>query len=299
MLKKNMQKIFENFYIFSKLSISFILLLSLISILYIFYLNYQKQDQGLRNQQIIENDILKNIDENYQFIINISNEIAQTKKSLLEIEKKIESIGSKNLKTEISKFNKNIEILAKDLDLINKEVKIIKDQSKKNSELSSKPKIINNSKKEIIELILIKYENSLDFNNELDYLKSITDVNKQTNIEKIRILQKKPFRGYLYLEEKFDQEVNSFLKIDINKNSETFLSKIFLPYINVSPTTENLIDDDMILLLRKIKFNITNRNINKALLNILQIDNSEKIFKVSINEMENLLNLKNELHKLK
>tara|TARA_A100001011_G_scaffold400141_1_gene512660 strand:+ start:5978 stop:6862 length:885 start_codon:yes stop_codon:yes gene_type:complete len=294
-----MQKIFENFYIFSKLSISFILLLSLISILYIFYLNYQKQDQGLRNQQIIENDILKNIDENYQFIINISNEIAQTKKSLLEIEKKIESIGSKNLKTEISKFNKNIEILAKDLDLINKEVKIIKDQSKKNSELSSKPKIINNSKKEIIELILIKYENSLDFNNELDYLKSITDVNKQTNIEKIRILQKKPFRGYLYLEEKFDQEVNSFLKIDINKNSETFLSKIFLPYINVSPTTENLIDDDMILLLRKIKFNITNRNINKALLNILQIDNSEKIFKVSINEMENLLNLKNELHKLK
>ena len=50
----------------------------------------------------------------------------------------------------------------------------------------------------------------------------------------------------------FDTEVNLYLKKIINQN-ENFFNKILLPYINVSPSSENKINDDKILLLEEVK----------------------------------------------
>ena len=45
MLKKGMKKIFDSFYVFSKFSLSFILLLCVFFLIYLLYTNYQNEDE--------------------------------------------------------------------------------------------------------------------------------------------------------------------------------------------------------------------------------------------------------------
>ena len=70
-----MKKIFESFYIFSKFSLSFILLLCIFFLIYILYINYQNEDEITKNQIELENELRANINENTEFIKNISKEI--------------------------------------------------------------------------------------------------------------------------------------------------------------------------------------------------------------------------------
>ena len=70
-----MKKIFENFYIFSKFSVSFVLLLCVIFLIYIIYINYQNEDEVAKHQFELENELTANINENSEFIKNISKEI--------------------------------------------------------------------------------------------------------------------------------------------------------------------------------------------------------------------------------
>ena len=90
----------------------------------------------------------------------------------------------------------------------------------------------------------------------------------------------------MFLENQFNDEVNLYLKSIMNENNN-FLNKIFLPYINLSPSSENTIIDERILLLDEIKFHIKNRNITKAYYTINKIENYELFFQLSLNEMKN------------
>ena len=51
----------------------------------------------------------------------------------------------------------------------------------------------------------------------------------------------------------FDDEVDLYLKKVISNNEDSFLNKIILPYINISPTSKNQISDDHIILIKEIK----------------------------------------------
>ena len=71
------------------------------------------------------------------------------------------------------------------------------------------------------------------------------------------------------------------------KQNNSFLNKIILPYINLSPSSENIIDNEKILILKQIKSHIKNRNITKAYNNLSRIKKYEEFFKISSNEMKN------------
>ena len=55
MLKIDMKKILDNLYILSKLGFSLILLFCLIGILYVFYLNYGKEELITQEDTILRN----------------------------------------------------------------------------------------------------------------------------------------------------------------------------------------------------------------------------------------------------
>ena len=99
------------------------------------------------------------------------------------------------------------------------------------------------------------------------------------------------------LEDQFNEEVNLYLKNIVNNNNSLF-NKIFLPYINLSPSSENIILDDEILILEETKFFIKNRNITKAYDSISKIKDHNIFFKVSLNEMKNYNNFITEISKL-
>ena len=291
-----MKKVFDSFYVFSKFSLSFILLLCVFFLIYLLYTNYQNEDEVSKLQTELENELRKNINENSEFIKNISKEILETKTALTNIEKLIKENSNKESKVDLTPINERIELLNKNFNTLSYEISSIKnknieDQSNKN------PELVNQSINEVVELIKIKYENNLDFDRELKYLETILENNKNPILEKLSILKRNKYKGHLFLEDQFNNEVNLYLKNILNENNSLF-NKILLPHINLSPSSENIISDEKILILEETKFFIKNRNITKAYNTISKIENYNDFFKVSLNEMKNYNTFITEISKL-
>ena len=280
-----MKKFFDSFYLLSKFSLSFVLLLCIFFLIYLLYVNYQNEEETSKIQLELENELRVNINENAEFIKNISKEILETKTALIKIEKIIKENSKNEPVVDLTAINESIDLLNKNFNSLNSDISSLKNKKKENLSRNN-PELINQSINEIIELIKIKYENSLNIDNELKYLEKILGNDKTPVLEKLSILKNKKYKGHMFLENEFNDEVNLYLKSIMNENNN-FLNKIFLPYINLSPSSENTIIDERILLLDEIKFHIKNRNITKAYYTINKIENYELFFQLSLNEMKN------------
>ena len=292
-----MKKIFESFYIFSKFSLSFVLLLCIFFLIYLLYINYQREDEVAINQFELENELRGNINENSEFIKKISKEIIETKTALVNIEKIIKENSNKEDDVDLLTINESIDLLNKNFNTINSEITSIKNQYFQN-ESKNNPELIKQSINEVVELIIIKYENNLSFDKELKYLGKILENKNYTIIEKLSILKNNKYKGHIFLENKFKIELDLYLKKMMNRNNN-FINKIFLPYINLSPTTENTILDDKVLLLEEINFYIKNRKIDEAYISIRKIEGYEDFFQISLNEMKNYTTFIKEISKIK
>ncbi len=291
-----MKKVFDSFYIFSKFSLSFILLLCVFFLIYLLYTNYQNEDQVSKLQIEIENELRRNINENSEFIKNISKEILETKTAVTNIEKLIKENSNKESKIDLMSINESIDLLNKNFNSLSYEISSIKNKNIQ-SQSKTNPELLNQSINEVVELIKIKYENSLNFDKELKYLETILENNNKPILEKLLILKSNKYKGHLFLENQFNDEVNLYLKSIINENNN-LINKLFLPYINLSPSSENIIFDEKILILEETKFFIKNRNITKAYDSISKIENYKVFFKASLNEMKNYNNFITEISKL-
>lgn len=291
-----MKKVFDSFYVFSKFSLSFILLLCVFFLIYLLYTNYQNEDEVSKLQIELENELRENINENSEFIKNISKEILETKTALTNIEKLIKENSNKESKVDLTSINESIELLNKNFNSLSYEISSIKNKNIEDQS-NNNPELVNQSINEVVELIKIKYENNMDFDRELKYLETNLKNNKNPILEKLSILKRNKYKGHLFLEDQFNDEVNLYLKNIVNKNNSLF-NKIFLPYINLSPSSENIISDEKILILEETKFFIKNRNITKAYITISKIENYNVFFKVSLNEMKNYNAFITEISKL-
>ena len=291
-----MKKVFDSFYVFSKFSLSSILLLCVFFLIYLLYSNYQNEDEVSRLQIELENELRENINENSEFIKNISKEILETKTALTNIEKLIKENSNKESKIDLTSVNESIDLLNKNFNSLSSQISTIKNKNIENQSKNN-PKLVNQSINEIIELIKIKYENNMSFDRELNYLETILENNQNPILEKLSILKRNRYKGHLFLEDQFNDEVNLYLKNIVNNNNSLF-NRIFLPYLNLSPSSENIIFDEKILILEETKFFIKNRNIAKAYDSISKIENYNVFFKVSLSEMKNYNNFITEISKL-
>ena len=92
MIKKDMKKIYENLFFISKFSISFILLICLIAVLYVFFINYQNESKISQNNISKNNELKNDIRNNLDLIKNISEELKSTQLGILEIKNKFSYI---------------------------------------------------------------------------------------------------------------------------------------------------------------------------------------------------------------
>ena len=293
-----MKKIFENFYIFSKFALSFTLLVCLIGLLYIFYVNYNKESYLSKSQLSFEKKIQESINNNSNLINKVENKMRANELTLIEIKKSIQGLSAMNKNNDIVSINENIETLNNNFTSLYNEIDSIKNNLHSSSE-DKNLDILDKSYNDIIDLILIKYENNINFNLELDYLIKLLGSKKNLNIEKISILSTDTFNGYEYLDDIFNKEVNKYFKETANKNTNSFFSKIILPYVEISPSSENKITDNLIIKIKKIKFDINNRNVESALKNLETIKNYRNIFKLSTIEIDKYIKFKTELYRLK
>ena len=102
----------------------------------------------------------------------------------------------------------------------------------------------------------------------------------------------KPYKGHDYLEKVYDNEVSIFLKSKLDKDPNSIFSKIILPYLSVSPSSENLVTDDLIINIKKIKNNIQNGNFEIAYDYLIKIENLKKTLKFLMQSFLSILILK-------
>ena len=291
-----MKKFFDSFYIFSKYSLNLVLLIFVFFLMYILYINYKSEDQLTKTQLEIENDLRVNIIENKNYIKKISDEILENKKALVSIEKMISEKTTKDPEIDFKKINESIAILNENFEKLNSEISSLKTNNTNN--LENSPELINQSISEVIDLIKIKYENSFNFDKELKYLETVLKKENLPILEKISILKENKYKGHAFLEDQFSFEINLYLKNIIEKENN-ILSNIILPYINLSPTSENIITDKKVLILKEIKDFIKNREIGKAYDKINRIERYEDFFLISYTEMKNYNNFIREISKIK
>ena len=292
-----MKKIFDSFYVLSKFSLSLVLLICVFFLIYLLYTNYQNEDEVSKTQLELESELRANINENSEYIKNISDEILETKTALKNVEKIITENLKKESNVNLKDINKSIALLNKNFNILTSEISTLKNKNIENK-TKNNPELINQSIREVIELIKIKYENNSNFDRELRYLESILGNDSAPYLEKISILKNNKYKGHIFLEQKFNDEVDLYLK-NMVKESYSIFNNIFLPYINLSPTSENTIVDNEILVLEEIKFYIKNRNIIKAYNSMNKIEKYEYFFQVSSNEMKNYNNFMLEISEIK
>ncbi len=294
-----MKKIIDSIHIFSKFSFSFILLCSLIFTLYILFISYQKEAENNFDQISFEQDIKNNIVNNSNQIKTISKEIEKTNLLLNKLNNKFNLDFEKN--KDLKTINNNIKILNQELTNLSNEFKKIEKQSINfnNQANQIESNTVDKSINDIIDLILIKFQDNLSFDKEFSFLEKKIKPQDINIFEKINLLKEDKYKGHYFLETKFESELNIFLKSIINNNSNFFIKKIILPYVTISPSNINKINNETIIKLNNIKSYIEKRDIKKALNGITKIDKYDSYFKHSINEMKKYLNFKTEILKLK
>ena len=295
-----MKKIFENIYLFSKLSTSLILFVTIIVMGYFFYQSYEKQDEFL-----LENKFNEKIQNNSNQLEKFKDNLSQNQISFSQIEKLLKDHLSNNNDNLMytNELKKTLEAIQKNINILSEEVKLIKSQSNVNSNYEN---IANNDTNpipdklitDLINLILVKYENNLDFEYELNSLENIISPNKNIFIEKIRITARKPYKGQHLLESQFQIEMENYIKTKIRNNNNNFFYRMILPYVKIEPSQENIVRRNDSLLLTNIKKLIKEKKIQESLEKLSLLNEHEIFFlntieqsKIYIEFNKNLLEL--------
>ena len=281
-----MKKIIDFLYIFSKLSTSFILLFILLIFGYFFYISF-------KNQEISNNDqleLINKLNQNVENISLLSKKIKITETSLDQLKTSIQNITKSDQSKDVVSLNKKIEELDLGLKNILVDLQEIKtsniSESNKASSNNILTPVIDKNKKEIIKLIYYKFENNLDFTEELDILQNFDDGNNQHIYEKINLIRLKNFRGNKFLKDIYSQELNIYLKEKFNKSSLNIISKSLMSFVAIEPSKTNIIKNNETLLLKEIGALLEEKNYKTSYTRIITLDSYEIYFKETINQIQ-------------
>ena len=300
-----MKKMFESIYLFSKLTTSLVLFTVLIIMGYFFYTSYQNQDKVYLEKKTQENKFEEEINNNSTQIKIISENLVKNQSLFSQIEKLLKNNSLKD----DSSFNINeefkiaLEGIQKNINTLSKEIQSIKVEINKFDDLRTIEEdntniLYEKSINDLINLILTKYENGLDFEDELNSLENIILPDRDIFIEKIRVIARQPYKGHYFLEDQFQLEMENYIKNKIEKNNSNFLYKIILPYVKIEPSQYNKIKSSDSLLLINIKKLIKEKEIDKSIEKLKLLDEYENYFfntieqsKIYIEFNKNLLEL--------
>jgi len=281
-----MKKALDYLYIFSKLSTSFILLFILLIFGYFFYISF-------KNQEISNNDqleLINKLNKNVEILSTLSKKIEITESSLDQLKISIQNITKSDQSVEVVSLNKKIKELDSGLKNILDDLQEIKtiniSESNKASTNNILIPVIDKNKKEIIKLINYKFENNLDFTEELDILQNFDDRNNEHIYEKINLIRLKNFRGNEFLKNIYSQELDLYLKEKFNKNSLNIISKSLMSFVAIEPSKTNHIKNNETLLLKEISNLLEEKNYKISYTKIITLDNYETYFKETINQIQ-------------
>ena len=280
-----MKKTLDYIYIFSKLSISFILLFIILLFGYFFYLSFKNQETSNNDQS----ELINKLNENAKKLTTLSKKIEITDSSLEEIKTSIQNSINPDQSAEVVLLKKKIEEINQSLKNITFNLEKIKTTTTSELDKISPDSILDTvseeNKKEIIRLIIYKFENNLDFTEELDILQNFESKN-QYIFEKINLVRLKNFRGNVFLKDIFSQELDLFLKEKFNKKSNNFFLKSFMNFVGVEPSKINTIKNNETLVLKEISTLLEEKNYKMSYEKIITIENYQIHFTKTVKQIQ-------------
>ncbi len=284
-----MKKTLEYLYIFSKLSTSFILLFSILILGYFFYSSYKNQENAKYNQQ----DFLNKLNSNAEKLSDLSKKIVSTDSKINELNKLIQN-NSNITPEQITLLNEKITELYSKIENISVGLESVKSNAPSTiNQTNNKSNIIlEKNRKELAELIIFKFENNLDYNEELKILRDLSNQKNQYIFEKINLIQFKNFRGNSFLTNVFSEELEFFIKEKYTHNKNNFIFSSVMKFISIEPSQKNQIKNNEINILKEITNLIDRKQYKKSKEKILSINNYEEYFKESINQIQIIIEFK-------
>lgn len=293
-----MKKTLEYLYIFSKLSTSFILLLCILVLGYFFYASFKNQEKS-NNDQV---ELINKLNNNSEKLTKLSKKIEITDTSLDEIKKVTQNFTNTNRFEEINLLNNKIEELNLKLENISvnlKEIQSLNKSKLKNIQADNNSSLIlDKNKIELAKLVISKFENNLDFTEELKILQNLNDQSKQHVFEKINLIKLKNFRGNTFMKNIFSQELDFFLKENFNNNTSNFISKSLMRFVAIEPSKKNTIKNNEINVLNEVSAHLDKKNYKTSHEKIININNYEKYFSKTINQIKIFIEFKELIKKV-
>ena len=281
-----MKKALEYLYIFSKFSTSLILLISILVVVYFFYISFKNQEKSTNDQTEI---FYEKLNQNSEEIYKVLKKVEITDSALVEIKKLLQKTPEENNLQQINELNIKIIELNSKLESISidlKEIKTLNTAQQKNEFLASNNKnsILEKNKSQIAKLTILKFENNLDFTEELSVLQNLNDAKKNHIFEKINLINLKNYRGNLFLKKTFSKESDIFLKNKIDNNN--VITNSLMELVLVEPSKKNNIKNNEINILKEIIYLLEQKNYNSSYEKISIINDYENYFSNTINQLK-------------
>ena len=271
-----MKKALEYLYIFSKFSTSLILLISILVLVYFFYISFKNQEKSTNDQTEI---FYEKLNQNSEEIYKVLKKVELTDSALVEIKKLLQKTPEENNLQQINELNIKIIELNSKLESISidlKEIKTLNTAQQKNEFLVSnnKSSILEKNKSQIAKLTILKFENNLDFIEELSVLQNLNDAKKNHIFEKINLINLKNYRGNLDI----------FLKNKIDNNN--IITNSLMELVLVEPSKKNNIKNNEINILKEIIYLLEQKNYNSSYEKISIINDYENYFSNTIKQLK-------------
>ena len=281
-----MKKALEYLYIFSKFSTSLILLISILVVVYFFYISFKNQEKSTNDQTEI---FYEKLNQNSEEIYKVLKKVEITDSALVEIKKLLQKTPEENNLQQINELNIKIIELNSRLESISidlKEIKTLNNAKQKNESLASnnKSSILEKNKSQIAKLTILKFENNLDFTEELSVLQNLNDAKKNHIFEKINLINLKNYRGNLFLKKTFSKESDIFLKNKIDNNN--VITNSLMELVLVEPSKKNNIKNNEINILKEIIYLLEQKNYNSSYEKISIINDYENYFSNTIKQLK-------------
>ncbi len=282
-----MKKTLEYLYIFSKFSTSLILLISILVLVYFFYISFKNQEKSTNDQTEI---FYEKLNQNSEEINKVLKKVEITDSALIEIKKILQATPEDNNLTQINDLNLKIIELNSKLENISIDLKEIKTS---NNTLQNKEFLVKNIQSSILEknrsqiakLAIFKFENNLDFAEELNILQNLNETNKNYIFEKINLINLENYRGNLFLQNTFSKESGIFLKNKINQNNNIITNSL-MGFILVEPSKKNNIKNNEINNLNEIIYLLEQKEYISSYEKITIINDYKNYFSKTINQLK-------------
>ena len=274
---------FNNFYLLTKLTTTFILFFAVLFLGYLLVKSYKVNNEESFIITIDDkiNALSQSIENYSQQLISINQKASNNEKSLSLLNETLNNNFADAKFDELLKKNQNLQEQITNLanSINSSENRIIK---------YNEDKGVNNTVANLINLIELKYENGSNINAELLLLQNqIHDDSKTAYLEKLFILSDQKFIGIVNLQNQFEKLMREYLNDYYKKKNNNLFINYLINFFYIEPNYNSNFKDETLKRFSIIKNKLYEKDIKSSLEYLSLIDDSDIYFNSWIEEAKN------------